>query len=320
MKKILIILGVFVAVCAGCRRDSYRIEEGGVWNTTYRIIYSSPLDLSDSIRAVMHTVEMSLSPFCDSSVIAAVNRGERVTVDSLVAKVFRASVDISRRSGGAFDPTVAPLVNLWGFGYSAGSQEPDSAAIDSLLERVGITECRLSGDTLIKKHPLTEFNFSAITKGLGCDMVAEMLHRNGCRDYLVEIGGEIAMRGLNSRHQPWHIMVDMPDTAMLHSQLTVIAPGDCGIATSGNYRNFKVTSRGIVWHTINPVTGHPAPARLLSATVIAPTAMIADALATSCMAMDPDSAMAMIELYPLAHALFVMPDSTIITSASFPLP
>lgn len=322
MKKILLPILFSILLLAGiisCRRPVYHTMEGGVWNTTYRIIYKSSQSLDDSVIAVMKHVELSLSPFNDSSIISRINRNENVLADSLVVRVFTASKEINRRSGGAFDPTVAPLVNAWGFGYKNGIGDPSVRTIDSLLAFVGIDSCYLDGQTLVKKQPSTEFNFSAITKGFGCDMVAEMLKRNGVTDYLVEIGGEIALSGVNSRGEPWRIMVDMPDTAALHSELTVIIPPSGGVATSGNYRNFRVTDSGTVWHTINPVTGRPAPAHILSATVLAPDVMVADAVATSCMAMNPDSAMKMVEAYPGVEVLLVMPDNSLRFSTGFPM-
>lgn len=113
---------------------------------------------------------------------------------------------------------------------------------------IGISDCYLdSAGHLIKKSPLTEFNFSAITKGYGCDLVGEMLRRNGCTDYMVEIGGEIALSGKNKRGDKWHIMIDSPidnDTAIVHERMTIIEISDAGVATSGNYRNYKTTSTG----------------------------------------------------------------------------
>ncbi|MDE6116379.1 MAG: FAD:protein FMN transferase, partial [Duncaniella sp.] len=165
---------------------------------------------------------------------------------------------------------------------------------------------------IMKKSQSTEFNFSAITKGYGCDLVGEMLARNGANDYMVEIGGEIALAGRNPRDRAWRIMIDAPidnDSAVVHERMAVIEPGTGGVATSGNYRNYKQTSAGKVWHTISPITGYPAHTDLLSATIIAPNAMLADAYATSCMAMSCDSAIKMLENIPYTEGLLVTLDS-----------
>lgn len=324
---ILPIVSVILSLASCQGGKSYRTLQGGVWNTTYNISYCADRDLQDSVIAVMRRVELSLSPFCDSSLISRINRGEDLTADSMLRRIFLASVRVNAESSGAFDPTVAPLVNLWGFGYRKTGIEPSQQAIDSIMPLVGIAACAIdSAGHIRKKSPQTEFNFSAITKGYGCDLVGEMLRRNGCTDYMVEIGGEIALAGKNPRGDKWHIMVDAPienDSAVVHERMTVIGLTDAGIATSGNYRNFKTTSAGRIWHTISPVSGSPAHTDLLSATVIAPNAMLADAYATSCMAMNSREALAMLERLDGVEGLLVTlnpADSSFVASvtAGFP--
>lgn len=332
MKKILLLMLALTAlvVTGACDRPAvYREVNGGIWNTVYHIVYRSQHQLDDSIIAVMKQVEMSLSPFREASLISRVNRGEAVVADSLLRRVFDASVEVNRLSGGAFDPTVGPLTNLWGFGYKNLGREPSQAEIDSVLQSVGIADCKIMDDgTVSRKTPATQFNFSAITKGMGCDLVGEMLRRNGVTDYMVEIGGEIAMSGVNSRGEPWHIQIDAPvegDSTVVHSRMLVIAPGDGGVATSGNYRNYRDTSRGRVGHTLSPVTGYPVTGTALSVTVIARDCMTADALATACMAMSPDSALAMVNRLDGVEALIVTADSAatgglrLTPSRAFPL-
>lgn len=302
----------------GCSHSApYQTVDGGVWNTTYHISYQSDVQLDDSIRMVMKQVEMSLSPFNKNSLISQINRGDSVRPDSLLRRVFLASQNVNRLSNGAFDPTVAPLINLWGFGYKETGLQPSQESIDSILSLVGIYECRIdSAGYILKRNYNTEFNFSAITKGYGCDLVGEMLRRNGCRNFMVEIGGEIALDGVNPRGGKWRIMVDAPidsDTAVVHERMAVIELSQGGVATSGNYRNYRMTQEGKVWHTINPVTGRPAHTDLLSATVIAPSAMLADAFATSCMAMQSNEAVEMLSKVDGVEALLVTADSTIVT-------
>ena len=315
---------LFIALLSCQRPARLREAQGAVWNTTYHIIYSAPADLRDSILTVFRQVEQSLSPFAKTSLISRVNRGEEgVVADSLLVRIFTESQRICRLSGGAFDPTVAPLINLWGFGYKPGETEPSQAHIDSLLASVGIIECSIALEGAItRKSPSTEFNFSAITKGYGVDLIGEMLERNGADSYMVEIGGEIAVRGLSPRRQPWRVQIDAPvvsDSSVIHESLAIVEVTDCGIATSGNYRNYRETADGRVWHTISPTTGRPAATDVTSATVIAPDCMTADALATSCMAMPSADAIRMIEAIPGVSALIVTRDSTLITAGPFPL-
>lgn len=265
----------------------------------------------------MRQVNNSLSPFNDSSLVAAINRGEDPEADYLLQKVFTVSKQVNQWSGGYFDPTVAPLINLYGFGPAGPSNlSPTLSSLDSARSLVGLQDCSISNGHIVKKHPSTQFNFSAIAKGYGCDLVADMLRRNGCVDYMVEIGGEIAMSGVNPRGEDWHIQIDTPqenNESVTHDRLEVITPGKaykdgrCGVATSGNYRNYHVTSDGKkAVHTINPLTGAPAISSTLSVTVIAPSCILADALATACMAMPLDSAKAMIKRIPQTRAIFAI--------------
>lgn len=318
-----------VAICAGgCDSGRWRSAQGCVWATTYHVTYRGQHDLSDSILATMSRVEKSLSPFDKGSVISLINRNESDRCDSLVATVTAASRRVWSASGGKFDPTVAPAVNLWGFGYDTAEGEPTDEAIDSVRAIVGMDQCMTVDGRMIKKDSRTQFNFSAITKGLGCDEVAAMMKRNGVDDFMVEIGGEITLGGKNPAGEKWRIMIDMPtDSTAVGTRhgLTTITLTDCGIATSGNYRNYRDTPEGRIGHTIDPLTCRPVKSSTISATVIARDAMTADALATACMAMNADAAIAMMEREPDAEAMIVTADTTaadgmkIISSKGFPL-
>lgn len=305
-----------VAVSTGCgkRAPEWRTAQGAAWGTTYSITYNADRDLSDSIVATMRMVELAVSMFEPASNIARINSGVTDTMQPMTAQVFREARRVSALTGGYFDPTVAPLVNLWGFGYRKGdmSKAPDSAAVRAALAAVGIAGCLLDDRTLVvtRRHNDTEFDFSALAKGFGVDCVAQMLRRNGCRDYMVEIGGEISVAGHNPRAARWHIQVDRPEpsepcdgggasAADIHRRLMVLPVTDCAMATSGNYRNYRRVGGRIVAHTISPLTGYPAESGVLSATVIVPMpasgadtatpCMTADALATAFMAMPADS-------------------------------
>lgn len=315
-------------VFVGCRKETpYKHYDGAVWGTTFHITYQSDRVLDDSIVCVMSRVENSLSPFSDSSLVTAINENRTCVTDTLFRRIFTAAQLVNRQSGGAYDPTVLPLVELWGFGRNRNiSQEPDSSAIALALHGVGIGFCKIDGAKVIKRSPDTRFDFSSITKGYGCDLVGEMLKRNGCKNFMVEIGGEMSLQGVNSRGLPWRVMVEAPvdnDTTTARQQFSVIDITNCGIATSGNYRNFHDFKSGRKGHTISPVTGYPVTTHTLSATVVAPNAMLADALATACMALPADKAMAMIAKFDNTGAmLIVIDDSTggwrTITTPGFP--
>ncbi len=321
---------VALSSCTNTDRATYRKAQGQVWGTYYNITYRADRPLDDSIKAVMAQVDASLSMFNPSSTVSRVNRGEDVVVDSLFVTVFNTAAEVSRLTGGRFDPTVGTVVNLWGFGYKAGAEAPTQEQIATALATVGIASCRLHDGRVVKKAQKTEFDFSAIAKGYGCDLVAYMLERNGCHDYMIEIGGEMALKGVNSRGEKWHVQIDAPveDRGGSHEQAAVIEVTDCGIATSGNYRNYRDTPRGErVSHTISPLTGLPVRTDLLSVTVIAPDAMWADALATACMVCGLDDAQKLINSLPGVEALFISaaPASsptpfTLTRTPAFPLP
>lgn len=280
---------------AACNSKEYRYTEGAAWGTVYHITYCSDKDLSEQIVATIERVNTTLSPFNTLSEIARINRGEDSVPGPEFTEVFRLSQQICSISGGLFDPTVAPVVNLWGFGYKPGAEEPTAAQIDSALASVGILQCQITPEGVLrKKSPDTEFNFSAIAKGYGVDLIARALADEGCEHYMVEVGGEIALAGLSPRNKMWKIQVDAPDFAnpAAHKRSQVLELTDCCIATSGNYRNYRQSADTIVGHTISPVTGRPIITTTQSATVIAHSCALADALATAAMALPADSAQA----------------------------
>ncbi len=290
----VMVAAILGGALSSCRKaPQWRLKEGAVWNTTYRITYCAPADLGDSIQGVFRQVENSLSPFAGGSLISQINRGATDSVDSLITRVFDISVRVNGLSQGRFDPTVSPVVNLWKFGYTGKVDadslfEPSQAQIDSALQLVGIADCSIRGGRLVKKAAGTTFNFSAVTKGYACDLILEMLRRNGATDAMVEIGGEVAVAGQSPRGDSWRLQVDAPEfseDSVIHKPLEIIEVADCGVATSGNYRNFHHDASGRrVGHTIDPRSGRPATSEFLSVTVVAPTCAEADAYATALMA------------------------------------
>lgn len=295
--KITFSISFFILIAtltSGCsRRSEWRNCEGGVWNTMYHITYDSPRDMSDSIQEIFRRIDSSLSPFNDQSIVSRVNRGENPEIDGYFRSVFQMSQEVNRRTSGLFDPTVSPIINLWKFGYTGkvdidSIYEPSQSEVDSALALVGIAECNLLPDNTISlKAEGTTFNFSAIAKGYACDEIAAMLHRNGATGAMVEIGGEIAVFGKNPQGEEWRIQIDTPEVevdAPQHNRLDILSVTDCGIATSGNYRNYHQSSEGRVGHTLSPVNGRPVMGEILSVTVVAPTCAEADAYATAAMA------------------------------------
>ena len=186
---------------------------------------------------------------------------------------------------------------------------PTDSQIDSMLQFVGITKTRLDGNRLIKQDQRTSFNFSAIAKGYGCDEIGRMLERNGVTDYLVEVGGEIVARGNNPQGEKWHVSIDKPiisDGEIHHESAEIITITNRAIATSGNYRNYKTDSLGNRYaHIISPDNGRPAKSDILSATVIAPDCMTADAYATTLMVLGFEKSKQLLARHPELAAMLI---------------
>lgn len=265
-------------------------SSGVVWTTEYHITYTAPKDMNDSIQFILNAIDQSASVYNKNSLITAINENRASQFDNYLTLLYRASEVVHKQSDGAYDPTVMPLVNAWGFGYKSGNL-PNQQQIDSLLQFVGLGKTRLDGNKLVKDDTRTQLDFSSIAKGLACDEIARMLQRNGAQSALVEIGGEVACFGVNDKGSGWNISIDMPikqqeGEQVNHDAAAVITIDDGGgVATSGNYRKWKESNGKKRSHIINPKNGSADESNLLSVTVIARNCMMADAWATACMAM-----------------------------------
>ena len=289
-------------------KPTYRTQQGKIFGTLYTITYEHNADLQPQIVSAMQAVDKSLSPFNKESIITHINNNDSVCLDGLFTEVFLTAKQIYDESHGAFDPTVAPLVNAWGFGFKKGV-EKNPAAIDSLRMLVGFDRINLYESHIEKDDPRIMLDFSAIAKGYGSDRVARVLDSCGVKNYMVEIGGEVVVKGLNKNGNPWGIGITKPtdDSLSVNQELqTVLRLTDCAIATSGNYRNFYYKDGVKYAHTIDPRTGYPVQHTLLSATVIADNCMRADALATAFMVLGADSAMAYCERHPEIEGYFIV--------------
>ncbi len=283
------IWSILVCVCClwSCKKAAYRYTEGGIYGTFYHVVYESDRNLDTLILEQMERVNASLSMFNSASVLAKINRGESDQVDSLFVYLWEMAKKVNRETNGAFDLTVAPLVNIWGFGYKH-DEFPSAEKIDSLLKYVGMDKVSLEGRTLVKMFRETELDASSIAKGLGVDLAADCLESKNVKNYMVEIGGEIRVKGHNAKGQVWRIGIDRPldspDLTEREIEL-VIGLKEGALATSGNYRNYYTKNGRKYAHTISPKTGYPVQQDVVGATIYAPTCMEADAYATACMVM-----------------------------------
>lgn len=285
--------------------------EGSVFGTIYHITYQSPSDLSEGIKATLQKVDDSLSPFNKKSTITAINNGTSMKADSMFIHVFNLAHSISEETNGAFDITVAPLVNLWGFGFK-NEANVNKAAVDSLLQYVGYGKVSLDGDIVKKECAETMLDCSAIAKGYGVDAVADYLESQSVTNYMVEIGGEIRLCGHNPKGVDWSIGITKPVDDSLNTQndiQQVIQTTDIAMATSGNYRNFYVKDGRKYAHTIDPRTGNPVQHSILSSTVLAKDCATADAYATSFMVLGLDGAKRVLDRHPELMAYFIYADA-----------
>ena len=292
------------------RNTPYQHNTGYIFGTVYHITYQYDTDLNAEILAELNKVDASLSMFNKQSVITRVNNNQNIEVNDMFTDVFTLAEKISNDTNGAFDITVAPLVNAWGFGFKNG-QLPTRVMVDSLKSFVGYKRVTLIDKHVKKDDPRTTLDCGAIAKGYGCDMVAELLRRKGVANFMVEIGGEVVTCGISDRRLPWKIGVTKPSDDSLNQNQelqAVLNVTDKAMATSGNYRNFYYKDGKKYAHTIDPHTGFPVQHSLLSATVLADRCAVADAYATSFMGMGIEKAKEVLKRNPKLMAYFIYAD------------
>lgn len=291
MGKWMCLAGVLLLF--SCRGGIVRNQtRGEALGTTYNIIYlgNEKLDFQAEIDSVFTAVNKSLSTYIPDSDISRINRGDSlVVVDRMFQEVFELSRKVHKQTKGYFDPTVGTLVNAWGFG--PGEQiSMDSLTVDSLLQYVGFNKVSISPQNrVIKQNPNIYFDFNAIAKGYAIDRLAVMLDNKGIENYLVEVGGEVVAKGINlEKEKPWVVGIDDPQAEMGRRMKLLINMSDRALASSGNYRKYRVDSiSGKKYvHTIDPITGYTKNSNTLGVTILANDCATADAYATAFMAMD----------------------------------
>lgn len=312
MRKLVLFLS-FLLVIISCNREEQRrfiFLEGFTQGTSYHIAYNSPdsIDYHEDLKEIFRQIDNSMSVYNSSSVISSINRNEDgYEMDDYFISVFERSQEMSDKTRGAFDITVGPLVNAWGFGFTE-RENITPQLIDSLLQLVGWEKVRIVDRSVEKDHPDIMLDVNAIAKGYTVDVVAEFLNSKGVTDYMVEIGGEIRLKGTNRDNILWRIGVDKPvddPMAMSRDLQEVLQLTGKSVATSGNYRKFYVKDGQKFAHTINPATGYPVQHNLLSATVVASKTIDADAWATAFMVMGLEESMEMANSRPDLEAYFI---------------
>jgi len=314
MKHTLFVLSalLFFVSCKPKKYEYNRIE-GYAQGTSYHITYenSTNKDYASSIDSILKAFDKSLSIYDSTSIISRINNNEaNVEADDWFIDVFKASDRINKISGGAFDITVGPVVNAWGFGNGPVAKH-DTAYIDSLLQYVGMDKVAMEGRKVVKKYPGVVIDVNAIAQGYSVDVVCDFFDKEGIRNYLVEIGGEVRGKGINAKGASWHIGIDRPKDGNLEpgqDLQAIIEIEDKALATSGNYRKFYVEQGVKYAHTIDPKTGFPARNTLLSATVVCDNCTDADGYATSFMVLGVDKSKDMLSKLQGVEVYFVFSD------------
>ena len=289
------------------KQPPFRTNEGMVFGTIYKITYQHDDDLQEDIKQALMEVDNSLSPYNPNSIITRINHNEDTTLNTHFTHVYGLAQQISAETEGAFDITVAPLVNAWGFGFKH-SIDIAPNVIDSLRQFVGYQKTRMEGGKIVKDDERLMLDCSAIAKGYGVDVVARTLDQKGVKHYMVDIGGEVVLKGKSPRMKDWRIGINKPieDSLSVNQELQIILEiSDIGMATSGNYRKFYYKDGKRYAHTIDPRLGTPVQHNILSATVLAKDCTTADAYATAFMVMGLEKALDFCQKHPELNAYFI---------------
>ena len=281
--------------------------------TYYRVIYAKRKGCAVDLAAVegrLQGLNAALSTYLADSEISRFNRYDKLSpvhISNDFKAVLTIAQNVHTMSGGAFDVTVGPLVEVWGFGAPQVDRPPSVAAQSRAAERVGMDKLTLKDNLLSKRRVDIALDLSAVAKGYAVDALAALLGELGCTDYMVDIGGEIQVRGNNSQGDSWRIGIETPSPSPsgLQARLALHAGG---VATSGDYRNYVVVDGARVDHILDPRTGQPARSPVVSATVVHTQTAVADAYATALMVLDVDEGLALAERAKLAvYLIFADP-------------
>ena len=287
----LFFLMILLISCNETSKKPYQKLEGLALGTIFHITYdpSNYEILENEIDSLLHLVNKSMSTYIPTSDISKINRGDTtIVIDDLFVEVFNKSDRIYRETNGYFDPTIGIIVNAWGFGPKSHLEVIDSSRIKTMLTFVGFNNVKIKNGMVQKKFVETYLDFNAIAKGFAVDVIGRYMEANDINNYLIEIGGEIRTRGVNSSKNLWTIAIENPNFDGSRSFQSTILLSNESIATSGNYRKFKIDSlTGEKYaHTMDTKTGFPSKSNLLSASVISEIDCAdVDAYATALMAM-----------------------------------
>ena len=285
MKKI--VLFIFLGLLSCTNSVKQQRNSGGVFGTTYSIIYDSNEDFQQEFEQIFNDINHSMSTYIPNSIISEVNNNRINKIDTHFKTVFETSKRVFDETSGRFDPTIGAVVNAWDFGPEGKIEQLDSVKIKNLMQSVGLNKVSVEGFQ-IKKPSATKIDFNAIAKGYGVDQIGYFLESTSVSNFLVEIGGEIVCKGINSsKGTPWKIGIQNPNIESDIPFLNSVELYNNAMATSGTYRKYKIDENGRRYtHIIDAKTGYPSRSNILSISVIAENCMAADAYATALQTMN----------------------------------
>ena len=314
MKKTLLLFGLFLLLLSSCRNKEAQLVkfDGKALGTFYTVSYYDieGRNMKGSLDSLFDVFNHVLSVYDSTSLISMLNRNALFTPHEWFTEVFNVSKEIYDATSGAFDPSVGPLVNAWGFGFT-DAESMTQEKVDSLLGFVGFNRLQITDGFVVKEDPRITLDFNAIAKGYCSDIAALYLESMGIDTYLIEIGGEIASKGHKPDGSPWKVGIERPSDNATDAQqvMQVIHISGKSLATSGNYRRYYEKDGKRYSHTIDPSTGYPAENDLMSVTVIADRCIVADAYATAFMVMGTEKAMAFASERRDIEAYFISTDA-----------
>jgi len=313
MEKIRFCFGFIGLITAAIYGQSSAMKiEGNAQGTTYHITYfdAKNRNFQPEIEKILKNFDLSVSTYIPNSIISRINSNDKnVIVDNYFKACFKKAKEVWKNTNGAFDPTVYPLVNAYGFGPGK-KQKLEKSKIDSILNFVGFQLIELKGNQVIKKDPRVALDFNAFAQGYSVDVVSDFLNSRGVAAYIVEIGGEVYAKGRNSDGSNWKIGIEKPiDNKETINSLKAIAKlEDMAVATSGNYRRFTMEDGVKYVHHIDPKTGYPTKNNLLSASIFAKKCMISDAYATGVLVLGLEKAKVFLKKHPELQAYLIYSD------------
>jgi thiamine biosynthesis lipoprotein len=314
MKKITIFVLSAACFLFSCgKKGGYVKTSGFAQGTTWHITYRSfgGENLTPKFDSVLSAFDFSMSSYNPESLLSALNDNKTDTTDENFRTVFSSSLELYKLSGGLFDPTCRPLVNAWGFNRHKDLKKPQQSVLDSILEFVGMDKVSLTDGRLVKKDSRLTLNFNANAQGYSVDLIFCWLENHGYTDFIVEVGGEVRAKGRNAEGVFWRVGIDSPVDGSTEADrmITAAVPLDnLSLCTSGDYRNFFMIEGKKYSHELNPKTGYPKEDSLLSVSIVSPTALFGDGLATAVMVMGLEKGFALVDSLPDTEGYFIYSD------------